>query len=175
MSPATTLVQAVTHTVKALERYFAEQDDVAVAYLFGSATRNERWRSSDIDIGIVFIAATDGPRRLERRIELALQLEKLLRVPIDIVDLDLTSPTFNHHVLFNKVVLKGRGDPARIAFEVAARRAYFDMLPYQERYLAARLERLRRGEGSDGRQGASTRTVEAARRLHKRLGGSPGD
>lgn len=158
--------------VAALTNFFAERDDVAVAYLFGSTARGQRLSRSDIDIGLLFADGhkVDRQERVFRCIEIAHALEDRLGVPVDVVDLRLSSPVFNHHVLRSKIILKGHDASERVAFEKAVRREYFDMLPYHKRYVDASLQRLREGGGSGGRRGHSEATLEAARGIHQRFG-----
>lgn len=171
--------------VAALRKYFAAQDDVAVAYLFGSAARDRRRLDSDIDVGILFadpghVDAGDpdydiavASDRLFRRIEIAQALEEAVLHAVDVVDLRLTPPYFNHHVLRHKVIIKGLDASARIAFEKSVRRQYFDMLPYRRRYVDASLRRLE-GGGAGGGRGTSEGPLAAARRIHQGLGRGAG-
>lgn len=177
--------------VAELKRFFDDQDDVDVAYLFGSAARGRRLPDSDVDVGILFAngfggdgsargaagGGADGQadasaarRRVFRRIEMAQALEARLGCPVDVVDLELCSPVFNHHVLRNKIIVKGRDAPKRIAFEKAVRREYFGFLPYYTRYVEASLQRLREGGDGGGGPGHPSSALEAARRVHQRLG-----
>lgn len=182
--------QTIDDLIKKLKTYFARQDDVAVAYLFGSVARGHARSTSDVDIGIVFHTNDDPLRygsipdsgtadqqatihlaesRLFRRVAFIDELEQLLSRPVDVVDLITASPAFNHHVFRHKVVLKGRRASARIAFETQVRRLYFDMLPYHKRYEEASLRRLKKGVSADGRRNVHSGPLEDARAIHKRL------
>src|SRR5690606_27116194 len=46
--------------VAKLKRFFDDQDDVDVAYLFGSAARGRRLPDSDVDVGILFANGFGG-------------------------------------------------------------------------------------------------------------------
>ena len=46
--------------VAELKRFFDDQDDVDVAYLFGSAARGRRLPDSDVDVGILFANGFGG-------------------------------------------------------------------------------------------------------------------
>lgn len=66
--------------------FFAEREDVVVAFLFGSTACGRHGAGSDIDIGILFADSDDvkGQERLFRRIEVAHALEDRLGVPVDV-------------------------------------------------------------------------------------------
>lgn len=161
--------------VATLNRYFATEEDVLVVYLFGSTARGQQLGKSDIDVGVLFGDDTDEETRLLRRIEMGQALQELMSHPVDVVDLRQTPPHFNHQVLRHKVVIKGHAERDRIAFEKDVRRQYFDMLHYRQRYMEASLRRLREGGDSRGRGGSHQGTLEAARRIHQRLGRRAGD
>ncbi|MGI6610656.1 MAG: type VII toxin-antitoxin system MntA family adenylyltransferase antitoxin [Limnochordia bacterium] len=158
---------------EALRQYFATSADVTVAYLFGSVVRGNTHGMSDIDVGVLFLDYLSATERLFRRISFSHDLADQLGRSVDVVDLRETSPQFNHHVLRHKVVVKGHHDPARIAFEKDVRRHYFDMLPYLQRFEDASLKCFEEGGEGRGRRGPDSSTLEAARRVHQRLGGRP--
>lgn len=155
--------------IDALVHYFSSQESVTVAYLFGSAARDEQLRLSDVDVGVLFGGGMNGEDRLLHRIRMAQGLEALTTRPVDVIDLERTPPHFNHQVLRYGVVLKGRAEPARIEFEKSVRRQYFDQLPHRQRYLDHSLRRLREGGQSGGAEGTDPATLEAARRLNQRF------
>lgn len=135
--------------VTALTKYFATRSDVVVAYVFGSAARNRRLPGSDIDVGILFAKdagmadasdaspdeaaeqdafamdreAIGAAKRLFLRVEISHALQELLSHPVDVVDLQRTSPHFNHHVLRDKVIIKGYDAPERTIHERLRRRS----------------------------------------------------
>jgi predicted nucleotidyltransferase len=76
-----------------LKKYFRERDDVAFAFLFGSAVRSRVRREGDIDIAVYFWPEKDiewenGAKRYEGENRIALDLEKLLKKEVDLVILN---------------------------------------------------------------------------------------
>lgn len=57
-----------------------------------------------------------------------------MRAEVDLVVLNAASPDLVHRVLRDGILLLERDRPARIAFEVRARNAYFDLQPVLARY-----------------------------------------
>ena len=106
---------------------------LAAAYLFGSFARGEHRPDSDVDVGLLyveppastlegqpFLAAAELESRLGRRVDLVV----MNTAPVDLV----------HRILRDGALLLQPDSSARIAFEVRARNAYFDMLPILRRY-----------------------------------------
>jgi len=99
---------------------------VRFAYLFGSRARGTATEHSDADVAIM--PSTD--LSLRERARLATQLAEALGV----ADVDLLSLDRARLELRGRVVQEGRliyssDEPARVAFEVRTRSAYFDYLP----------------------------------------------
>lgn len=97
-----------------LAEYFAQRDDVAAAYLFGSRVRGDERPDSDVDVGVFFREQTarDTLGALERQAAIASDLEGLLRLPVDVANLERVSPLV-FHVLFEDARLVFDGDPDR--------------------------------------------------------------
>jgi predicted nucleotidyltransferase len=106
---------------------------VLVAYLFGSYGRGTARADSDLDIAILYgeplPKVLGGPLdRLRDAVELA------CRRPCDLIDARTAPVDLVHRVLRDGVLLIERDRSARIAFEVARRNEYFDLLPYLREY-----------------------------------------
>jgi predicted nucleotidyltransferase len=79
--------------IRALKKYFRERDDIAFAFLFGSAVRGRVRREGDIDIAVYFWPEKDiewenGPKRYAGENRIALDLEKILKKEVDLVVLN---------------------------------------------------------------------------------------
>jgi len=64
-------------------------------------------------------------------------LERLLGKPVDLVILNRAPLDLIHRVLRDGVLVYESDSPSRIRFEVQARSAYFDLLPYLRQYRRA--------------------------------------
>jgi uncharacterized protein len=119
-----------------LVEFFAAEGErrrVAAAYLFGSEARGTAARRSDVDVAVLY-EGDPPPGLAGLGIELAGDLERLLRRPVDVVSLNRASPDLVHRVLRDGHLLLDRDPSRRIAFEVRSRNEYFDLLPYLRRY-----------------------------------------
>jgi uncharacterized protein len=109
---------------------------VVAAYLFGSEARGEGRRDSDVDVAVLFsepvkAALGNAVRRLEG------DLERVLRRPVQVVELNRAPADLVHRVLRDGKVLLDRDREARLDFEVHARNEYFDLEPIRRLYRRA--------------------------------------
>jgi hypothetical protein len=121
--------------VEAQLRAFFEADPrgAIAVYLFGSVGRGEARSDSDVDLGVLF-AAAPPPTLDTPALALEGQLERLLRVPVEVVALNRASADLVHRVLRDGRLILDRDRAARIRFEVRSRNQYFDMAEIRRRY-----------------------------------------
>ncbi|HAY29576.1 MAG TPA: nucleotidyltransferase domain-containing protein, partial [Candidatus Accumulibacter sp.] len=107
-----------------------------------SQARGTAGPASDVDLGVLLVG--DPPRTLEGLgIDLAADLEAAIGRHVDLVVLNRAPADLIHRVLRNGVLVCERDRSARIRFEVQARNAYFDLLPYLREYRQAARQPLR--------------------------------
>ncbi len=95
-------------SLKALKKYFRERDDVAFAFLFGSALRSMIRREGDIDIAVYFWPERDAEwenvkKRYSEENRIALDLEKLLKKEVDLIILNRAKA-----ILADEAIRKGK-------------------------------------------------------------------
>ena len=76
-----------------LKQYFSERDDIAFAFLFGSAAQGKIRRDGDIDIAVYFwpekgLEWENVGKRYAGENRIALDLERLLKKEVDLVVLN---------------------------------------------------------------------------------------
>ncbi len=122
------------HIEQRLRDFFAEDSRGAlVVYLFGSVARQTSGARSDVDIGVLL--EQDPPRTLAGlRLDLEDDLRGLLGLEVQLVVLNRASVDLIHRVLRDGRLILDRDPSRRIAFEVKARREYFDLLPVLRQY-----------------------------------------
>ena len=118
----------------ALRDFFtADHHGAAVVYLFGSVARRTATRRSDVDVGVLF--EKDPPKTLAGlHVDLAQDLEAVLRRRVDLVILNWADADLVHRVLRDGRLILDRDPSARIRFEVRKRNEYFDLFPFLQRY-----------------------------------------
>lgn len=93
--------------MKLVKDYFEEREDIAFAFLFGSAARGKTRKEGDIDIGIYFYPEKDVEwenisRAYQGENRIGLDLERLLKKEVDLVVLNRA-----RSVLADEIVRKG--------------------------------------------------------------------
>ena len=107
--------------------------DLAAAYLFGSVARGEARADSDVDVGLLYETAPAATLAAQPFLA-AGDLEVRLGRPVDLVVMNTAPVDLVHRILRDGILLLQPNPSARIAFEVRARNAYWDLLPILQRY-----------------------------------------
>jgi predicted nucleotidyltransferase len=103
---------------------------IKFAYLFGSRATGTETEHSDADVAIMPSAALS----LRERARLATRLAGALGVSdVDLVSLDRARLELRGRVVQEGKLIYSSDEPARVAFEVRTRSAYFDYLPTLQR------------------------------------------
>ena len=109
---------------------------IVCVYVYGSMARGEARGASDIDVAVLY--TQEPPPTLDGLgLELGYTLERLLGKPVDLVILNRAPLDLIHRVLRDGVLVCDSDPSSRIRFEVQARNAYFDLLPYLRQYRRA--------------------------------------
>jgi predicted nucleotidyltransferase len=98
---------------------------VVCAYLFGSRATDETWALSDVDVAVLLSPGVES-RGLLRATLISDLMLALDRSDVDVVVLDDAPPLLKERVISRGRVIYCRDEAARVRFEVAARREYFD-------------------------------------------------
>jgi uncharacterized protein len=120
--------------INQLQKFFdRDHPGIVCIYLYGSMARGESHPGSDIDIAVLY--AEEPPPTLDGLgLDLGSALEQYTHQPVDVVVLNRAPVDLVHRVLRDGQLLCDRDRSARIRFEVQARNAYFDLLPYLRQY-----------------------------------------
>ncbi len=118
---------------------------IGFAYLFGSQTSGTAGVLSDVDIAVFFNETVDDRGKTYGfECELALDLERILGYPIDLVALNKASNFLRYQVLKKGELLFCHSENVRIKFHEDTIRTYLDFLPFrdvQNKYLKQRINK----------------------------------
>lgn len=113
-------------------RVLSQHPEVAAAWLFGSAARDELRPDSDIDVALVLARRSDTAAQHHRALgRLAAEVEQVAggRL-VDLVVLDpIRDPMFCHRVLSEGILVHDSDRERRFDFESTAHIRYLDWLP----------------------------------------------
>jgi hypothetical protein len=115
----------------------ADPRGAAAVYLFGSTARGTARPGSDIDIGVLFVAAPAATLDAQPY-DLEGALERRLGRPVDVIVLNSAPIDLRSRVLRDGQMLFESDRAARIAFEIRTRNEAFDLEPILRRYRAPR-------------------------------------
>jgi uncharacterized protein len=116
-----------------IRRYLAEQPDCIAVWLFGSSARGTARSDSDVDVAVLVARPPNGTLA-DLHLDWAADLSRALGREVDLVVLNRAPVDLVYRVLAEDGLLFERDRSARIAFEVRARNAYYDLLPHLRRY-----------------------------------------
>lgn len=151
-----------------------ESNAVIVAYLFGSVAEGVARADSDIDFAILLPSDIDTNEQWKRQLSMMSSIgERLHRDNVDVVVLNKAPVELQHQVLKHGKILYCSDGQARVDFEVAVLRRYFDTQPQRELYYRFLMKRIKEGRmGERFRPRKSESTLENARRVQKYLDGA---
>lgn len=126
--------------IASLETYFADQQDVTLAILFGSVAKGTHTPASDIDVAI----HTEPPADISRLIDIRTELSLLTRREVDLVDLHQADGIILTRILSHGVRIK---DNPNLYASYNLKAIYFneDYLPLLRRMQKAHIERFIHG------------------------------
>ena len=113
---------------------------VVAAYLFGSQATGTATALSDVDFAVVLEPGVSASGDVQAALISDLMLV-LRRSDIDVVILNAAPPLLKERAISRGRLVYCRDDVARVRFEVAARREYFDTQPLRAAQDQALLDR----------------------------------
>lgn len=155
--------------IAAVTEYFANQEKVLVAYLFGSHARERATPLSDVDFAVLFSFALSASRQFDRRLEYIDAIQGILHVEgVDVVVLNQAPLALKYRVFRDGKLLSCKDDDLRIYYQAETVSRYLDFKPYIDRHEKAILDQAKRGELLNG-YNPHRGTLEDYRQLRIRL------
>lgn len=137
--------------VAGLAKFFAQQPDVVVAYLFGSVAKGTARAQSDVDVAVLLDERLEPSRMAKRYLEILGRIPSTLAThEIDVRSLNEATPVFLAQVVGLGKLIYARSKKEQIEFEVRAMTAYLDTKPLREFFKRALFREIE--EGNFGRR-----------------------
>ncbi len=113
--------------------YYRGKAGIAAVYLFGSVARGTERADSDVDVGVLY-ETPPSARLMAQPFDDEAALAERLGRRVQIVVMNHAPPDLVHRVLRDGILIIEPNKSRRVAFEVRARNAYFDLLPMLRQY-----------------------------------------
>lgn len=120
-----------------IKDYFKGTDAVTAVYLFGSMATDKEKKAGDIDIAILLKPGVNPYKPVDIQLRIMSDLEILLKRQVDVVLLGFADPILEHQVRKHGKVLIDKTPKVRFAYEVDARKKYFDSTYRHDNYMKA--------------------------------------
>ncbi len=139
-----------TELARRIAHVLRDHDDVLAAYLFGSRASERHRPDSDVDVAVIFSAATPDEARFQLRCMLGGRIAAASGVDsAHVIDLENAPPLLAHEVLHGGRLLFSRDEDRRVRIVARQVMRYIDTAPMRRVLDEATFRRLR--EGSFGR------------------------
>ena len=130
-----------------LKDYYLAKEEVSFGFLFGSYAAGQPKKTSDIDIGVYL--GDDGICSSGYKLDETVQLEDLLKKPVDLIIFNEAPPLLTHEIFKHGIPFIDRDHALLVKFRVANFYKYLDQRYIINHYFAAAKARIE-GRNDDG-------------------------
>ena len=142
MNPQTSILEK-GQLLPLLKEFFRAEDQVELAYLFGSVAEGKAGVLSDIDIGVYLSDKLTTVERGRKRIELIGKLMSLLKSDrVDLLIINDTSPVLKFEIIRPNVLIYERNPDLKVDVEQRIMSVYLDWKYYEDRLNRNTLKRI---------------------------------
>jgi len=110
-----------------IREYVNKRQEILFAYIFGSFVKGNEF--SDIDIALY----VDGKGSLEYEFEIEDDLERMLKIPVDVRVINKAPVSFSYPVLKDGLLIKDSNE--RAEFQVRKFKEYMDYVHLRDAYI----------------------------------------
>lgn len=128
---------------KEAREFLREKEEILLAYLYGSAAKNDLRRGSDIDLGVLVKDMEEKDPLYEARLARRLKEKTGAEREIDVRTLNGRKLLFLHQVLKYGKCIFSRDEKTRVEFETRVMKKYADFKPKIKEYNKERSKRLK--------------------------------
>lgn len=106
-----------------IKRFIKSHDEIIFSYIFGSFAENEYF--NDIDLAIYIDENNSASKKIFYEVELARELEKIIRIGVDVIVLNRASDLILYRATKGKLI-KNSDDELRVNFVSVHWKKYWD-------------------------------------------------
>jgi predicted nucleotidyltransferase len=128
--------------LKQIKDYFKDIEEVDAVYLFGSIASGRAETTSDIDIAILLKPEVNPYKPVDIQLKVMSDLGMLLKNQVDVVLLGDADPILEHQIRKHGKILIDKSPINRIAYEINARKKYFDFIYRHDNYMETLKNRI---------------------------------
>lgn len=118
--------------MRAIAKVLEQEQNILIAYLFGSHARGRGNRHSDVDVAVYLRRVPS--KLLDYQLNLAGEFSKALGNEVDLSILNVASPLLKYQVIKKGKVVHCRDERERVSFESRALDEYLDFERISARY-----------------------------------------
>jgi hypothetical protein len=117
--------------ISQISEIISQKEEIVFAYLHGSIIAQEIF--DDVDVA-VYVKEEKVWHVVDYEIEIALDIERKLKIPVDVKVLNFAPLAFKYHALCGRLLFS-RNEDKREKFMCKTWKQYFDFVPFAKRYL----------------------------------------
>ena len=138
-----TLPSEKEQIISSLREFFNSEQDVELAYLFGSVAEGKATATSDIDIGVYLSESLTKTQRFQRRVELISRLTTFLKSNnVDLLVINDSSPVLRFEIIRPNVLIFCRDADLKTDVEQYIMSRYLDRKYHEDLMNRIFLERI---------------------------------
>ncbi|GFO97728.1 nucleotidyltransferase [groundwater metagenome] len=123
--------------------YFSKQENVRLAYLYGSAAKGKEGKLSDVDIGVLLDDSLSKKERFESQLKFIGDITEILKTNrIDLVVMNDAPNSLNYEIIKTNRPLLIRNKTDKIDFEYRVLLRYLDRKYYEKRAASEFLKKV---------------------------------
>ncbi|MGQ9626376.1 MAG: type VII toxin-antitoxin system MntA family adenylyltransferase antitoxin [Anaerolineae bacterium] len=133
-----------------IQNFFAQKEEVILAYLYGSYATGRVWAESDLDIAVLFDSRFSPLEQFQLTLRYMAEIDELIGggVEIDVRELNPAPLEFRIQVIKPGRCLYARSERERVDFETRTIIEYLDFKPALDEYYHHLIKRIKEGRYS---------------------------
>jgi predicted nucleotidyltransferase len=133
----------ITAQCKKIVEFLSEQDNVDLAYLFGSVAEGKEGTLSDIDLAVLLDESLNKTEMFDLQLSLISELVSILRTDkVDLIVMNDASLSLNYEIIRANHPLLAKDEGKRIDFEHGVMSRYLDRRFYEKRWASEFLKKV---------------------------------